>query len=685
VLAVSLAVAVVAWNDSRHMAEQHLRTEFNALIGETRTKLDDRIAGYTQVLRTGAALFAASGPGVSRDAWHRFIAAQDLARNYPAIPAVAFARRIDGTRLDEFVAEMKASGVEDFAVRPPGRRDSYVVNTYSEPFVGGNVKALGYDMWQDTDRRRTMERAAETGQPRITQRVTLRVDEQTNPVPAFIMYLPVRHDGDIFGYVLSPFRMPTLMQDLLGRNDEHLTLAIYDGTEAVADALFYRSEAIDADPRLTTWQTLEIGGRQWTLEFASRPGLERKTETDRPRSVLAIGLAFSLLLFGITWSLGRTKARAQAMAWEKTRSLRENQALLQAIVDNSSAVIYVKDPAGRHLLVNTLYESVFQPKAEILGKTNSEIFPPEIALALTKNDRIVLDGGSAITVEEMVPHPDGPHTYLSVKFPIPGEDGKPLALCGISTDITGHKAAADHMVEINRQLESQAQHLRRSNAELEQFAYVASHDLQEPLRMISSYAQLIARRYGASLDEDAREFIGFMVDGTTRMQTMILDLLEYSRIGRKEDAPAELEADDCVAAARHNLAAAIETAGATIECGPLPRIKARPHQMVALLQNLIGNAVKYRDPARPPVVRISGRRVGDAWEFTVADNGIGIHPDYFERIFMIFQRLHTHDKYEGSGIGLAICKKIVEHHDGRLWLESVPGEGSTFRFTLPAP
>ncbi|CAA7620308.1 putative Histidine kinase [Magnetospirillum sp. SS-4] len=686
VLALSLGLSAFAWQESRRAVDHHLNSEFNALIQETRRKLDERITDYTQVLRGVTGLFAAAEGRVSRDDFRRYVTTLELDLHYPALPAVAFARHVRAQDLDGFIDEMRRSGIEDFSVRPPGRRDAYVINAFSEPFVGGNVKALGYDMWQDADRRATMERAAASGQPMITRRITLRIDETVNPVPAFIMYLPVTMNGEILGYVLSPFRMPTLLQDLLGRNDEFLSLAIHDGAEATPDTLFYRSRPEDnATPRLVTRQTLEVGGRRWTLEFSSRPGLEAAAEIGRPWLVLGLGVAFSLLLFGITWSLSRVTDRAEAIADEKTRSLRENQSLLQGIVDNSSAVIFVKGLDGRFLLVNSVYETLFKvTKADIYGKTDFDIFPREVAEIFVENDRKVLDGGAALTIEEEAPHPDGTRTYLTVKFPIPGIDGVPIAICGIATDITEHKTATARMAEINSRLESQAEQLRRSNAELEQFAYVASHDLQEPLRMISSYAQLISRRYGDTLDRDGQDFIAFMVEGASRMQAMILDLLEFSRIGRREDQPTDINAADGVAATLRNLSSAIQKTGAAVEYHDMPHIRVRSHQFLALMQNLIGNAVKYRHPGRPPAIRITARRDGGMWEFAVTDNGIGIQPQYFERIFLIFQRLHTRDKYEGSGIGLAICKKIVEHHGGRIWVESVPDQGSTFRFTLPA-
>ena len=251
----------------------------------------------------------------------------------------------------------------------------------------------------------------------------------------------------------------------------------------------------------------------------------------------------------------------------------------------------------------------------------------------------------------------------------------------IRVDITELKESEQALARQTEKLSEYARELERSNSELEQFAYVASHDLQEPLRMIGSYCQLLQRRYKGKLDANADDFIGFAVEGASRMQQLINDLLAYSRVGRRGQPLARVNAAEAAGAALGNLEAAIRESGAAIDVGNLPDVVADRTQLTQLFQNLIGNAIKFRSDG-PVRIGVRAERDGEMWRFVVEDNGIGIDPAYADRIFLIFQRLHERGKYPGTGIGLAICKKVVERHGGRIWVESAAGAGSRFYFTL---
>ena len=224
--------------------------------------------------------------------------------------------------------------------------------------------------------------------------------------------------------------------------------------------------------------------------------------------------------------------------------------------------------------------------------------------------------------------------------------------------------------------------LARSNRDLEQFAYVASHDLQEPLRMVATYAQLLGERYKGKLDENADKYIHYAVDGALRMQSLVNDLLMFSRVGRRQDAPRDIDCNLILQSVVANLQAVLQESGAQISYHDLPVLLADRSELVQLFQNLVGNAIKFRR-TEPPEVRITAKKKKKEWLFSVEDNGIGIAPQHVEDVFAIFKRLHTREEYPGSGIGLAICKKIVERNQGHIWVESQPGQGSTFRFTWP--
>ena len=262
-----------------------------------------------------------------------------------------------------------------------------------------------------------------------------------------------------------------------------------------------------------------------------------------------------------------------------------------------------------------------------------------------------------------------------------------ISLSGCVVDGEACVIAVVRDVSDRRRLESDLtrliEELKRSNAELEQFAYIASHDLQEPLRVVSGYTQLLKRRYVAQLDAEANEYIDYAVDGVKRMQTLIHDLLAFARLSTRGRGFQPTDLNFLLRQVLANLAAQVDEAGATMTVGELPNLRVDASQVVQVFQNLLSNALKFRRPAVPLVITLTANRDGDYWRFTVSDNGIGIDAQYSGRIFEVFQRLHSRDQYPGNGIGLAICKKVVERHQGRIWFESTLGEGTSFHFTLP--
>src|SRR5271166_3140074 len=375
-----------------------------------------------------------------------------------------------------------------------------------------------------------------------------------------------------------------------------------------------------------------------------------------------------------------------AAARDITKRKRAEEALRQAEQRFSSMVEAVRDYAiiileldGRVASWNKGAERIKGYRAEeIVGQHFSRFYTPaDIANGKPERELQVATSEGRFEDEDWRVRKDESRFWANVVVTaLRDTSGKVNGFVKITRDLTARKQAED-------ELKRYAEDLKRSNQELEHFAYVASHDLQEPLRTVSSFSQLLARRYQGKLHADADEFITFIVDGATRMQTLINDLLAFSRIGTRGDPPAPVDWEKILQAARENLEVAIAESGAVITNDPLPALVADQTQLTQLFQNLFSNAIKFRRREEAPRIHVSAVRHDGAWQFSVRDNGIGIAPRYFDRIFIIFQRLHGREEYSGTGIGLAICKKIVERHGGRMWVESEPGTGSTFHFTIP--
>jgi signal transduction histidine kinase len=394
-------------------------------------------------------------------------------------------------------------------------------------------------------------------------------------------------------------------------------------------------------------------------------------------SNIAVNRPFSILVVWTVAFLGNYQVRSNARLSEESNRLR-------AILDTLPVGVAITDRMGRVDEANGQMDRIWGGHFGIdrgpIDPVSYSGYDPETGVKLRANEWPMarsVDRGETVAGEIVdIDRADGKRSTLLISSaPIKDAKGTVTGAVTVAMDITDHRA-------IEMELARKNQDLFRSNRELQQFAYVASHDLKEPLRMVTTYMQMLDRRYHDQLDDPAREYIGFAVEGSKRMYALVDDLLTYSRVETAMQPFGPVAMDQVMITALKDLGEAIETSGANVSVDDLPEVHADFQQMVQLMENLIGNAIKFRRN-EPPVVKVSATSNGKEWVFTVKDNGIGMEKEYSNKVFQMFQRLHPREMFPGTGIGLAICKKVVERHGGRIWFDSEPGAGTTFYFSLP--
>lgn len=442
----------------------------------------------------------------------------------------------------------------------------------------------------------------------------------------------------------------------------------YTREELLAMSTYDINPDIDADRWTDTWRRIEEE-KSFTQETHHR----RKDGSVFPVQITTNYLKFEGRKYNCSLVQDITERKRAEEA------LQTSEALLKEAQRVSNMGSWEWDIATGELKWSDEIYRLFGQTPQSFGATYEAflgfIHPEDRQLVSDAVDAAINDR-EPYSLDHRILRPNGSVRYVHEQGEVTyGSDGTPLRILGTVHDVTDRKLTEDALVE-------KAEELARSNADLEQFAYVASHDLQEPLRMVTSFTQLLQRRYKGKLDDKADQYIGFAVEGTQRMQALIKDLMTYSRAGRPDRDFEPAECEDILQNSTANLKLAIQESGAVITHDPLPVVRGDEVQLGQVFQNLISNGLKFRREEAPRV-HISAQLDGKQWIFSVHDNGLGIDPEFRERIFVIFQRLHHREDYEGTGIGLALCKKIVERHGGRIWVESEPGQGSTFYFTIP--
>ncbi len=419
--------------------------------------------------------------------------------------------------------------------------------------------------------------------------------------------------------------------------------------------------------------------------------LEHRVKLDTDDELAELASEINLMADRLRETLASRKDLEQevTLRMESELAMRQSRRDLELISENSPQKIFYKNIELNYVSVNSQYAAALGlTQEEMLGKDDYAFYPVYLAEKYRADDRRIMSTGKGETLEEQYQGANGEDVWIETfKAPVRNEENQVIGVLGMFSEITERKRQEAELQELNSRLQ-------RSNADLQQFAYVASHDLQEPLRMVGSYLQLIERRYNDKLDDTGREFMAFAVDGAQRMQQLIQSLLQYARVESRGQAFTLVNCNEALQNVRKNLGEAVSDTNAKLICQTLPEVWGDSIQLGQVFQNLISNALKFHED-NTPEVSISAIRTNEwkgpdhpgldrpGWLFSVSDNGIGMDPQYAERIFVIFQRLHSRDEYPGTGIGLSLCKRIVERHGGEIWVESTPGKGTCFYFTIP--
>ncbi len=696
------------------------RVAFEKQAASAAAHLEEHIIDYRDSVYSLALLFSASDY-VTRDNFDVF--AKGLLERHPGMTGLAWIEEVPGDSRRQYEETQRAQGLQKFkiterdashALITASIRNVYYPVTYVEP----NKVTLGFDVASEPVRKITLERARDSGMPQASPR--LNIFQNSKASYGTLIFRPIYRKGSVpntvearrrnlQGFVVGGIIIPDMISASFSNIHElGFDIVITDGMASSMQRLLYDSrtadhkepiEGVAAYPDELYWQRqINVAGRLWTIHCIQSQAMLIGHQNWTIWFVLSGGFVFTGLLGVFVLVVTARADIVQRLVEEKTKeqseltaNLRAAEELKQIILDSSHYSIIAVNTSGIiHTFNRTAAHMLGYSAEEMIGKSPHYFHDTEeiIVHAQKLSEELGYEIKPGFEVFSTRPRHDMPEeqewTYIrkdGSRFPVllsitALRDGHNAitGFMGIAKDISKEK-------ENVRQREALVAELTESNTELERFAYVASHDMQEPLRMIANFAALVSAEYSDKLDAQGKQYVQILMDSALRMQDMVNDLLEYARIGKDTVPFTTVNTEHELNRALDNVYAAIAERCAIITHDPLPKIQGNPIQFVRLLQNLIGNGLKYQ-AQETPRIHVAAEDKGAFWQFSVTDNGIGMEEEYTTQIFEPFIRLHSWRQFKGTGIGLAVCKKIVENHGGKIWVTSQPGKGSAFFFTV---
>ncbi len=680
-ISASISGHLILKNLQKQQTEQEILAENRTNI----LSIERYIKDHLEILNSLKGFFDAS-ENVDRKEFSTFV--RPILKGHNNIQSLEWVPKISDAERNSYEEKLSLNGYPGFKITELDKegniikalkRKLYFPITYIEP-MKGNKPALGFDLASNSKRLNALNKAGDIGRPAATAPIII-VQEKTKQ-KGILIFNPVYESGHsatdghqdmhnmdqhLKGFTTTVIRLDDAIKHALGNRAQNTDIFIQDITDINNPESIYGSLREDAiHPNLLSSTDINVAGRTWRIQ--AFPLLEsiKNASSWLPWTVLLGCLVFTFFITYTFIQLIRHRQVIETIVERQTKEVRELSSAMEHAVEGVSKI----DPEGRYIYLNEAY-------AGTCGYTPEELVGKEWGITVLQDDHEMMDDAYKFMIDtgKVVGEPRGIRKDGSIfhkrvtMISRYDDDGK----------FTGHHC---FMSNISEQKEAEAEILR-SNIELERFAYVASHDLQEPLRMVTNFTKLLEKSYSEQLDDKAKMYINFASDGAERMQDLVKDLLEYSRVGQEAENLKDVDLNQIMGMVRDNLKDSIDSSDAIISFDKLPIVHANPIRLMRVIQNLVGNSIKYQISGTQPKVVINAEEKEGLWEISVKDNGIGMKQEYSERIFEPFRRLHAKNEYNGTGMGLAICRKIIEGFGGDIWSHSSLGEGSTFTFTIP--